>query len=306
MDIPADCIVWGITRDEGGDFERIVKYGSIRYHLLLRWNTAEEKCLENTALRKVYDAMKEEDAAQVEEAAEGCIELIWPFVVNDHSAREESDETIRLQVVTKDGVLRVSDHDVQLRYLPPVAVDNTFPDLPTMMSTDVEILDKIQSSIFKVRTTVGVYCMKSVHGMSDSANFIREISILQRCSHPNIIQLLSLVLDEQQKVESMLLEYVDNARSLKDVDSVSSDECARWSVELRSAILYLHQNELVWGDAKASNVLIRGESVLLIDFGGGYTKDWVDEDNYESETGDWQGYERIVDFLRNKVRDVVL
>jgi hypothetical protein len=87
MDIPADCIVWAITRDEGGDFERIVIYGSIRYHLLLRWNTAEEKCLENTALRKVYDAIEGEDVAQIVEAAEGCLELIWPFVVKDHSTK---------------------------------------------------------------------------------------------------------------------------------------------------------------------------------------------------------------------------
>lgn len=54
MDIPTACVLWGITRDDGGDFERIIQYGAIRYHLLLRWNIAEEDCVENAALRKVY------------------------------------------------------------------------------------------------------------------------------------------------------------------------------------------------------------------------------------------------------------
>ena len=301
MDIPTVHEVWGITRDEGGDFERIIQYGGIRYHLLLRWNNAEGDCVENAALRKVYDAVEEEDTVRVDEAAGECIDLIWPFVVDDYNTRKESDETIKLRAVTENAVLRVVKHDVRLQYEPPVAVENAFPSLPTVSSTEVEILDKIEGSIYKVRTIEGVYCMKSVRGMSDSANFVREITILEQCCHPNIIRLIGLVVDKQKKVESMLMEYINNARSLRDVESVSIEECAKWIIELHSAISYLHENELVWGDSKASNILIREGSIILIDFGGGYTKNWVDKENYETKKGDWQGYDRIVNFLQNKV-----
>ena len=65
--------------------------------------------------------------------------------------------------------------------------------------------------------------------------------------------------------------------------------------------MYLHSNNLVWGDAKPGNVLIREDgSVVLIDFGGGHTKDWVDHKNYETVQGDWQGYDRTVEFLKTR------
>jgi hypothetical protein len=50
--------------------------------------------------------------------------------------------------------------------------------------------------------------------------------------------------------------------------------------------------------------LIREDAtVVLIDFGGGHTKGWVERENYESTQGDWQGSENIWAFLRDKVHE---
>ena len=87
--------------------------------------------------------------------------------------------------------------------------------------------------------------MKTVIESCRQADFNREISILTRCSHPNIIRLVGLVVDEQEKVESVLLEYVNNAQSLRDIDSLSVDDFDKWTRELRSAISYMHQNDIV-------------------------------------------------------------
>ena len=301
METPTVKQEWAITRDEGGDFERIIHYGKIKYHLLLRWNTVEKTCVENAALRKVYDAMEIYDGDGVMEGAEECVDLALPLLEEDYNRRKESDETIKLQVVTENDVLRAVTHNVQLQYPQPSAIENTFPGLLTVLSADIEKLEKIEGNVYKVRTMGQVYCMKTVIGSCRQADFDREISILTRCSHPNIIQLVGLVVDVHEKVESFLLEYVHNAQSLRDVESLSADEFDKWTKELHSAISYLHQNGMIWGDAKAGNTLIRARSVLLIDFGGGYTPTWVDKEHSETENGDWQGYDRIVDFLRKRL-----
>jgi len=89
---------------------------------------------------------------------------------------------------------------------------------------------------------------------------------------------------------------------LSNIESLSGDQYARWIAEIRDTIMYLHFNELVWGDAKLGNVLIHEDDrVVLIDFGGGHTMGWVDDVNSETVEGDWQGYQRIVQYLKVKV-----
>ena len=85
----------------------------------------------------------------------------------------------------------------------------------------------------------------------------------------------------------------------KSSDYKQSPETA---VQHNVHIQYPPTRKLVWGDAKADNVLIRDDgSLVLVDFGGGNTENWVDKSNYETEKGDWQGYERILKFMSERV-----
>ena len=111
--------------------------------------------------------------------------------------------------------------------------------------------------------------MKGVHQMVCEGNFQREIKFLYKCSHPNIIRLIALVVDAEDRVKAMLMEYVENAKSLSSLGSISRDELGKWTHQMREAISCLHEKNLVWGDSKASNILIREDgSIVLIDFGG--------------------------------------
>lgn len=66
-------------------------------------------------------------------------------------------------------------------------------------------------------------------------------------------------------VEGMLIDYVENAKSVRMMETFSREECESWSNQIHDAIKYIHQNGLVWGDAKADNVLIRENgSVVLV------------------------------------------
>ncbi len=63
------------------------------------------------------------------------------------------------------------------------------------------------------------------------------------------------------------------------------------------SIEYLHQKGLLWGDAKAGNVLINMDgNATLIDFGGGYIERWVDMMRNDTVYGDVQGLQRIISF----------
>jgi tRNA A-37 threonylcarbamoyl transferase component Bud32 len=74
---------------------------------------------------------------------------------------------------------------------------------------------------------------------------------------------------------------------------------------VQEAVAYLHAKGLVWGDAKAANVLIDDAgNAILIDFGGGFTKGWVDEVNHDTPRGDIQGLGNIIDFIKEKMSTV--
>jgi serine/threonine protein kinase len=172
-------------------------------------------------------------------------------------------------------------------------------------SADVVVLEEIDLAIQKVKVGCEIFCLKSVHQKLDVASFQREIQTLKGCSHPNIVRLFHLVTDKHDMVEAMLLEYISDAQPLSKAESLVSDQYTRWTEQIRDAIQYLHRNNLVWGDAKPGNILIRGtDSIVLVDFGGGYTEGWVDSMSSGTKQGDWEGYQKIVRYLLKKVVDV--
>ena len=294
--------------DKPSDFQHLVDYGDVRYHLLLQFNEVEDACAENTALNELYDAFSRNDQVGVHNAVNTCLELIWPFMLGDYKSRNgsESAEVIKLQVLTIGGVLQQQSHDNQFDREPPGPIDNTFPGITTYMYSDVEKLDEISADIYKVKVHDSIYCMKTVYRTGREADFVREISTLLQCCHPNIIKLIGIVQAEgSDKIDGMLMDYIENARVLGHVDSVSSDEYDKWTGQISGAIKYLHEKELVWGDAKATNILVCEDgNTVLIDFGGGYTDGWVDESNCNTPRGDLQGLEAIMLFIREKVEAV--
>jgi hypothetical protein len=77
----------------------------------------------------------------------------------------------------------------------------------------------------------------------------------------------------------------------------------RWARQIQETIEHLHDADIVWGDAKADNVMIdKSNDAWLIDFGGGpkYTEGWVDKDKVGTKEGDLQGVAKILDHLANE------
>jgi Ser/Thr protein kinase RdoA (MazF antagonist) len=70
--------------------------------------------------------------------------------------------------------------------------------------------------------------------------------------------------------------------------------------QIRGTVDSLHDVGVIWGDGKPDNILIHDkiDDAWVIDFGGGYTKGWVDQELLETLEGDEQVLGRIHDFLK--------
>lgn len=81
-------------------------------------------------------------------------------------------------------------------------------------------------------------------------------------------------------------------------EDISQRKREKWAKEVERVTEVLHDNDIIWGDAKADNfVLDENEKLWIIDFGGNYTEGWVDAEKAETMEGDEQGIEKIVNAL---------
>ena len=307
MSIPASPLDVDILncRYSGGSggWEELFDYGGCRYHLRLNPSN-HGKGAEDLLLRKLGNAVDEGSDDDVEYYAEECRTLMWPLLKIDYSSRPllQTHEVIRIQGKTTKGVLQPFQHNSFLKFPLTNPVPNSFPGVRTFLNRTITRLEELDHDIFKVAFENQIFCMKTVHRTGNELDFIREVSVLQRCSHPNIITLVGIVIDDDAAVEGMLIEYIPSAKSLKEREKITIEEFEKWKKQIKEAINYLHSRGDVWGDAKPANILIRDNGdIVLIDFGGGATSGWVARENYGSVTGDLIAWERIVEFMRDKV-----
>lgn len=96
-------------------------------------------------------------------------------------------------------------------------------------------------------------------------------------------QLEGLVQDDDGDVMGLVLSYIDcdgaTLNCIDGRDSKFSEVRQKWVDQISHTLKHLHLHNIIWGDAKAANVLIDvNEDAYLIDFGGGCTKGWVEKE----------------------------
>lgn len=87
--------------------------------------------------------------------------------------------------------------------------------------------------------------------------------------------------------------------------AVPQDKRDAWARKADEAKKILHDNGIIWGDAKADNFMVDAKDNLwIIDFGGSYTEGWVDPEIAETQKGDDMGVDKIVNGLRDPDQNV--
>lgn len=138
----------------------------------------------------------------------------------------------------------------------------------------------------------------------------REIELLHKINTQGLAdkfrvpKIEALVGWQDSNIETMgfLLTAIDDPVPLTKLLDSEVDESKRlkWAKETEKIIKTLHDNGIIWGDAKADNFLVdRHNQLWIIDFGGSFTEGWVDEDLKETWEGDDMGLERIVNGLKD-------
>lgn len=111
-----------------------------------------------------------------------------------------------------------------------------------------------------------------------------------------------------KRVVGMLLNYIKPKRPgiLGTLQYVAYEEHSRknlhrWANDLNGILGALHRAGCIWGDAKPENVLVdHNDNVWIVDFGGGYTPGWVDEEQQGTQRGDLAAMEKIRQWLEQR------
>lgn len=125
-----------------------------------------------------------------------------------------------------------------------------------------------------VNTTNGQQVAVKIMMPKDSAtkyDIDREITILKRLKHPNIVQLLDVLYDEPAGCTSLIMEIVPNGELFDYVVAhgrVKEHTARKFFYQVASGIDYLHSNNVIHRDLKPENLLLDADcNIKIADFG---------------------------------------
>lgn len=182
---------------------------------------------------------------------------------------------------------------------------------------DEDDCEPLAQSPHKVTADGEVYFYKQLD-YGDEECVVREMDIYRRLetlrpatatgerTDVHVPRLYGVVQDEQSgRVLGLIASWIDCGNRTLTCALLYGNKPEllrrKWDQQVSSTVAYLHEAGVVWGDAKAENVLVdTDDNAWVIDFGGGYTKGWVGRDRMETIEGDQEGLPKIKELLYQK------
>jgi serine/threonine protein kinase len=168
------------------------------------------------------------------------------------------------------------------------------PDAPDASTDRTRVAVDGQAFFFKSTERTGVTsAMGEIKKFSKIPNPAQDL---------RISRLYGIIQDERDPFIGLLFYHIDQEGPLSFVvkPDTPADLKERWSAQITNTLATLHDAGVVWGDAKADNVLIdKNNDAWVIDFEGAYTRGWVDREKAGTVEGDLQGSANIVRFIFN-------
>ncbi|KAK2616636.1 hypothetical protein QQS21_000459 [Conoideocrella luteorostrata] len=191
------------------------------------------------------------------------------------------------------------------------------PQVQRYLTTDIIVVEDLLGDGYISHVLVhGRDMCAKVGGDFDGGALQRELDCLQKITanaaqqmvRVNVPKLLGIIeTPHDRRAIGILEEFIPHPKSVQlstlamaeNIRIISPKRKEAWATQIRQTVKWLHDIGIIWGDGKADNVLIHPDTdeAWLIDFGGGTTDGWVDEDLADTSDGDDQAVERIYEFL---------
>ena len=121
----------------------------------------------------------------------------------------------------------------------------------------------------KEKIAIKILRKKEMQREEDKSRLEREINILKKLHHINIIKIFKI--EEEQNKCFMIMEYCENRDLFNYIvahQKLSEEETAYFFYQLINGLDYIHHNNIVHRDLKPENLLLsKGNILKIIDFG---------------------------------------
>ena len=179
------------------------------------------------------------------------------------------------------------------------------PPVPLIYASELERADELRDKEMsdvprKVRRrgSGDVFFFKA--GFKDHGH-LRELELLCQINHSGEFdahlrtsKLLGLVVwdDDETSLMGFLLEYIDGETLALRMESTDMATRTKWMSKIEATVRQLHRVGIVWGDVKPDNVMINADGdAVVVDFGGGYTPEYIKPELQNTAQGDLMGLE---------------
>ncbi len=166
-----------------------------------------------------------------------------------------------------------------------------------------EELDDAPRKVRRVGTTEVFFFKAGLKGHGH----LREIDILSQihCSGKfdppyRTSRLAGLVVwgDDNVYLMGFLLGYIEGDTLDQQIEAASMATRLKWFRQVQATVGRLHELGVVWGDVKPDNVMINGQGdAVIVDFGGGYTPEYIEPELQQTLQGDLMGLDHMADVM---------
>ncbi|KAL1923641.1 uncharacterized protein VTP21DRAFT_8621 [Calcarisporiella thermophila] len=134
---------------------------------------------------------------------------------------------------------------------------------------------------------------KGISQMTNEQKVRREIAIMKKCVHPNVVRLKEVIDDPSTRKIYMVLEYVEGGeirwKDSNDQPILRLDQSRRALRDVVAGLQYLHFQGIIHRDIKPANLLMTKEGIVKIsDFGVSYFNEHMSGVLSDHQKSSWQ------------------